>query len=61
MGWGVFGFAAGYVHEEGFASGNGFKLLWLVQQATGPLRYGAATYLAVATAALGALGARGWI
>ena len=32
----------GYVQEEGLASGSGFKLLWLVQLATGPaaLRHG---------------------
>ena len=30
VGWGVFGFVSGYMQEEGFASGNGFKLLWLV-------------------------------
>ena len=47
VGWGVFGFVSGYVQEEGFASGNGLKLLWLLQQLTGPLRYGTASYLAV--------------
>jgi alpha-1,6-mannosyltransferase len=44
--WGVFGFVSGYVQEEGLASGNGFKLLWLLQQLTGPLHYGTATYVA---------------
>jgi alpha-1,6-mannosyltransferase len=55
VGWGVFGFVAGYVEEEGLASGNGLKLLWLAQQLTGPLHYGAAAYLAIAFIALGAL------
>lgn len=55
VGWGVFGFVSSYVQEEGFASGNGYKLLWLVQQATGLLRYGTAAYLSLAMAVLGAL------
>lgn len=55
VGWGVFGFVSSYVQEEGFASGNGFKLLWLVQQATGLLHYGTAAYLSLAMAVLGAL------
>jgi hypothetical protein len=55
VGWGVFGFVSSYVQEEGFASGNGYKLLWLVQQATGLLRYGTAAYLSLAMAAMGAL------
>lgn len=55
VGWGVLGFLSGYVQEEGYAAGNGFKLLWLVQQAMGPLRYGAATYLAIVMIVLGTL------
>ena len=55
VGWGVFGFVPGYVQEEGFASGNGFKLLWLLQQVTGPLRYGTAGYVAVSMVVLGAI------
>jgi hypothetical protein len=55
VGWGVFGFVPSYVQEEGLASGNGYKLLWLVQQATGLLRYGTAAYLSLAMAVLGAL------
>jgi hypothetical protein len=58
VGPGVFGFVSGYVEEEGFASGNGFKLLWLVQQATGPISYGRAVYLAIVLFALGALALR---
>jgi hypothetical protein len=55
VGWGVFGFVSGYLQEEGLASGNGLKLLRLVQQVTGPLTYGTTAYLAVALAALGAM------
>jgi alpha-1,6-mannosyltransferase len=55
VGWGVFGFVGGYVEEEGLASGNGLKLLWLLQQLTGPLRYGWVAYLAITMAGLGAL------
>jgi hypothetical protein len=54
VGWGVFGFVSGYVQEEGLASGNGFKLLWLLQQVTGPLPYGTASYLAVSMTVLAA-------
>jgi hypothetical protein len=55
VGWGVFGFVSSYVQEEGLASGNGFKLLWLLQQLTGPLHYGAASYLAVSMVILAAM------
>jgi len=55
VGSGVFTFVPGYLHEEGLASGSGFKLLWLAQLATGPLRYGAVVYLAASALALSAL------
>jgi hypothetical protein len=55
VGWGVFSFVAGYVEEEGLASGNGLKLLWLLQQLTGPLRYGWVAYLASALLGLSIL------
>ena len=55
VGLGVFSFVPGYLQEEGLASGSGFKLLWLVQLATGPLRLGAMTYVAASALALGAL------
>ncbi|MBO0765662.1 MAG: DUF2029 domain-containing protein [Hyphomicrobiaceae bacterium] len=55
VGWGVFGFVAGYVEEEGIASGTGLKPLWLLQQATGPLPHAAAAYLAAALAVLAAM------
>jgi hypothetical protein len=55
VGWGVFGFVSSYVQEEGLASGNGLKLLRLVQQVTGPLHYATAAYLALTMVALGAM------
>ncbi|HEY1244057.1 MAG TPA: hypothetical protein VGF29_04415, partial [Hyphomicrobiaceae bacterium] len=55
VGWGVFGFVAGYVREEGIASGTGLKPLWLLQQATGPLPHAAPVYLAAVLAGLAAL------
>lgn len=55
VGWGVFSFVPDYVREEGLASGSGFKLLWLVQQMTGPLRYGTVAYLVVTVVTLVAL------
>ena len=55
VGSGVFSFVAGYVEEEGLASGNGLKVLWLLQQMTGPLRYGTVVYLAITMIGLGTL------
>jgi len=55
VGSGVFAFVPGYLQEEGLASGNGFKLLWLAQLATGPLRYGTVAYLAASALALSVL------
>jgi hypothetical protein len=55
VGWGVFAFAAGYAQEEGLVSGQGYKLLWLLQQATGPLPHATAVYVAATALVLGAL------
>lgn len=55
VGSGVFTFVPNYVQEEGFASGTGFKLLWLLQLVTGPLRHGTTAYLAASAVALTAL------
>jgi alpha-1,6-mannosyltransferase len=55
VGWGVLGFLPGYLNEEGFASGTGYKLLWLVQEMTGPLPYGATIYVVMSAAVLVAL------
>lgn len=55
VGWGVLGFVSGYAQEEGLVSGHGYKLLWLLQQATGPLPHATAVYLAAAAVVLGML------
>ena len=55
VGWGVLGFAAGYAEEKGLVSGQAYKPLWLLQQATGPLPYATPVYLAAAALALGTL------
>ena len=52
VGWGVLGFLPGYLREEGFTSGSGYKLLWLVQEITGPLPHGATIYIAISAAVL---------
>jgi alpha-1,6-mannosyltransferase len=54
VGTGVLGFLPAYLHEEGFApgSGGGFKLLWLVEQATGALPHGAIVYMGLAALAM---------
>jgi alpha-1,6-mannosyltransferase len=55
VGWGALGFLPGYIQEEGLASGDGFRLLWLLQSVTGPLPHAAPIYLAVSAVALAAL------
>lgn len=40
----VIGFLPGYVREEGFVSGDAFKLLWLLQAAVGPFAHATAIY-----------------
>jgi alpha-1,6-mannosyltransferase len=52
VGWGVFGFLPGYLQEEGFTSGGGYKLLWLIQSVTGTLPYSAAVYMAISALVL---------
>ena len=37
VGSGVFGFLGTYIEEEGFSEGSGFRLVWLLEQLTGPL------------------------
>jgi hypothetical protein len=54
VGTGVIGFLPGYIDEEGFASGAGFKLVLLVEQITGPLPHSGAIY--VGAAGLGLVG-----
>lgn len=55
VGWRALGFLPGYIQEEGFASGEGFRLLWLLQSVTGPLPHAVPIYLAVSAVALAAL------
>jgi hypothetical protein len=45
LGWGTLGFLAGYMHEEGFTTGSGYKLLWLLEGLAGPLPYATALYV----------------
>jgi alpha-1,6-mannosyltransferase len=52
VGSGVLGFLPGYLHEEGFGSGSGFKLLWLAEQVAGPLPHGGTIYIGLATLTL---------
>jgi alpha-1,6-mannosyltransferase len=52
VGTGVLGFLPGYLQEEGLTSGAGYKLLWLVQLATGPLRHSAIVYVTALALAL---------
>jgi len=55
VGWGVLGFLPGYLQEEGFASGGGFKLVWLLQQLTGPLSGMGTVYIVLVALLLTAL------
>jgi alpha-1,6-mannosyltransferase len=55
VGSGVLGFLPDYIQEEGFASGSGFKLLWLMQQATGPVANGGRIYISISALILAAL------
>jgi alpha-1,6-mannosyltransferase len=52
VGTGVLGFLPGYLHEEGFGSGSGFKLLWLAEQVAGPLPHGGTIYIGLAALTL---------
>jgi hypothetical protein len=40
----VLGFLGGYIEEEGFSEGRGFRIVWLVEQLTGPLPLVGAIY-----------------
>jgi hypothetical protein len=44
VGSGVLGFLGGYIEEEGFSEGRGFRIVWLVEQLTGPLPLVGAIY-----------------
>jgi alpha-1,6-mannosyltransferase len=47
-GSGVLGYLAGYIEEEGLASGRGFNVLWLMERFTGPVPGAVRVYVAAA-------------
>ena len=55
VGWKVFGFASGYVAEEGYATGGGFWYPDLLQIITGPLVGIGRVYVLASAIAIGAL------
>ncbi|HJZ43694.1 MAG TPA: glycosyltransferase family 87 protein [Hyphomicrobiaceae bacterium] len=55
VGSGVLGFLPGYIEEEGLVSGSGFKLLWLLEQVTGPIPGGSTIYIAISALVLASL------
>lgn len=52
VGRAVFGFLGGYVEEEGFASGRGFNVLWLLERVAGPVPSAVRLYIALAAIVL---------
>jgi alpha-1,6-mannosyltransferase len=48
VGSGVLGYLGGYLDEEGFASGSGFNVLWLLERVAGPMPGAVRVYLAIA-------------
>lgn len=52
VGSGVFGFLGGYIEEEGFREGSGFRFVWLIEQLTGPLPLAGAIYAGLAALVL---------
>jgi hypothetical protein len=55
VGRGVLGYLGGYIGEEGFASGQGFALLWLMESYTGFLPSAVYVYAAIAAAVMAGL------
>jgi hypothetical protein len=55
VGSGVLGYLWGYLDEEGFASGSGFNVLWLLERLAGPLPGAVRVYTAIAAAIMAAL------
>jgi hypothetical protein len=49
VGSGVLGYLGGYIDEEGFASGRGFAVLWLIERLIGYVPGAVHVYAAVAT------------
>lgn len=52
VGAGVFGFLGRYIEEEGFRDGSGFRLVWLIEQLTGPLPLAGPIYAGMAALVL---------
>jgi hypothetical protein len=57
-GWNVLGYLHGYMVEEGFASGGGFRYLGMLERLTGPIPHGATAYLVAAGAIVAGLALR---
>jgi hypothetical protein len=55
VGAGVLGFLGTYIEEEGFSEGGGFRLVWLLEQITGPLPLAGAVYAGLAALVLAAM------
>ena len=55
VGSGVFGFLGAYIKEEGFGEGGGFRLVWLLEQVTGPLPLAGPLYAGLAVLILASL------
>jgi hypothetical protein len=55
VGRGVLGYLWGYLDEEGFASGSGFNVLWLLERLAGPVPDAVRVYVAVAAVIMAAL------
>jgi hypothetical protein len=55
VGSGVLGYLWGYLDEEGFASGRGFNVLWLLERLAGPLPAAVRVYIAIAVVIMAAL------
>jgi hypothetical protein len=55
VGSGVLGYLWGYIDEEGFASGSGFNVLWLLERLAGPLPGAVHVYVAIAAVIMAAL------
>jgi hypothetical protein len=52
VGSGVLGYLGGYIHEEGFASGQGFAAIWLLERYIGPVPGAVQIYVVLAAASL---------
>ena len=55
VGTGVLGFLGTYIEEEGFREGGGFRLVWLLEQITGPLPLAGVVYAGLAALVLASM------